>query len=189
MDNVHIISSQPSLQTLSQREICSRVSMSRTYSLSPLVPLVSKKPLSLPDQVTIPPLWNFKQKPTHVSADRMVFVLFGVNTICILLFTSQVFFLNSKACYISPALSSFEIHREIIFIKLKKNYPSHDYIALTRWQTSIQFVSGLRTGASTQVFYSSYMYFCEQMIFECMISKIHTLLHHFSQPYTTDHTI
>ena len=66
--------------------------------------------------------------------------------------------LNSEVCNISPALSSFEIHREIIFIKLKKNYPSHDYIALTRWQTSIQFVSGLRTGASTQVFYLSYVF-------------------------------
>ena len=28
--------------------------------------------------------------------------------------------LNSEVCNISPALSSFEIHREIIFIKLKK---------------------------------------------------------------------
>ena len=59
MDNVHVISRQPSLQTLSQREICSRVSTSRTYSLSPLVPLVSEKPLSLRDQVTIPPLEEF----------------------------------------------------------------------------------------------------------------------------------
>ena len=42
----------------------------------------------------------------------------------------------------------------MILIKLKKEH-AHDYIALARWQTSIQFVSGLRTGASTQVFYLS----------------------------------
>ena len=34
-----------------------------------------------------------------------------------------------------------------------------------------------------------HMYFCEHIIFECMISKINTFLHHSSPPYTTDHNI
>ena len=64
---------------------------------------------------------NFKQKPTHVSTDRMVFTaLWGIYHMYPSLYVLGFFFLNSKACYISPALSSFEVHREIIFIELQK---------------------------------------------------------------------
>ena len=134
---------------------------------------------------------NFKQKPTHVSADRMVFVLFGVKIpyVSFSLRPRLFFLLNSEAYYVFPAWSSFEVHREIIFIKLKKNYPAHDYIALTRWQTSIQFVSGLRTGASTQVFYLSYVFLWTYDF------RMHDFKNsYFSTPflsaiYTTDHTI
>ena len=66
---------------------------------------------------------NFKQKPTHVSADRMVFTaLWGKYHMYPSLYVLGFFFLNSEACYISPALSSFEVHREIIFIELQKIY-------------------------------------------------------------------
>ena len=37
--------------------------------------------------------------------------------------------------------------------------------------------------------FTCHMYFCEHSIFECMISKINTFLHHSSPPYTTDHNI
>ena len=81
--------------------------------------------------------------------------------------------LNSEAYYVFPAWSSFEVHREIIFIKLKKTI-LHMITLLShvgKHRSSLYQASALRPPHKC---FTCHMYFCEHMIFECMISKIHT---------------